>query len=153
MITIKEVLKYRIHQLSQQIFQLKESAKETGGCNEFPLPKFDPKHPDWSKYVDLKRQASLSLTALKIFKHFGKVPTKADFRKTLRENAKDIKVEDLFREHAPADRGQAHAFLFEAYQALVDVEHDLKTNPTRFAEAEAYAEQRRQEVANASACR
>ncbi len=134
----KEVIQYAIHKLSNQIFNLKQAPKETGGCNEFPMPKFGPKHPDWQKYQELKRQASLSLTALAIFKHFGgKIPTKADFRKAIRAGH--------FLQHCPAgDKVKRNCFLFEAYGML-----QSGFPETNYSEAQKYAEHRANDAAKA----
>lgn len=145
MVTLKEVIQYRIHVLSQQIANVKESAKSIEKDRTISI---DPKHGAWPLYIDLKQQASNWLTAITILKHFGKIPAKTDLRKAIRKNPK------LFRNHlSKGDKSQQNALIFSAYQALLDTELDLKTNPSRFAEAEKYAETRKQEAANAVAAR
>lgn len=144
MSTLREIYQFRLHQISSQIYDLK-----SGG-------DMSPKHADWKKYQDLKRQASICLTAIKIMKHSykgasyysGKTPSKAAFRDSLRDNRKP------FTTHCPkGDHAKQNAFIFEAYYDLEQTEKDLKLNPTRFAEAEAYAKQRALEASEAKAAK
>jgi len=108
----KEVIQYAIHKLSAKIELMK-----TDILNDYPARKdthrhMNPSHPTWSAYQELKRQASLHLTALSIFKHFGgKIPAKSDLRKAIRACC--------FLQHAPkGDKSKRNAFIFEAYSLL-----------------------------------
>lgn len=168
MATMNEIYQYRIHQLSEQIRDLKAAARkmektephcgpvEKNGVTEYAmidqkLVTISPAHPEWKKYRELKDQASLCLTALKILKNtphgfvVGKTaPKKEDLRKALRQNR------EKFTCHCRGGKNEQNNLIFGAYSDLLKTEQDLRTNPTRFAEAEAYATKRREEVANAA---
>jgi len=154
MSTLREVYQFRLHQMSEKLELMK-----TDILNDYPAKKdthrhMNPKHPTWLAYQELKRQASLCLTAIKIMKHSykgaafysGKTPSKAAFRETLRDKRK------TFTTHCPkGDLAKQNAFIFEAYYDLEQTEKDLKLNPSRFVEAEVYAKQRRLEASEAAA--
>lgn len=128
----KEVIQYAIHKLSSQIFDLKQAAEG----------KMSPQHPDWEKYKETKRQASLHLTALGIFKHFGeRIPSKPDLRKAIRAGC--------FLQHAPkGDKSKRNVFIFEAYSLLQSGFPEINRS-----EAMAYSLVRKQEAEHAkSSC-
>lgn len=147
---LKEIIQYRLHQMSEQIHLLKTTS---------PKP-VNPKSPEWTEYKNLKHQVSHWLTALKILKHWGgKIPSKENFRKVLRQNAVDWKGPSLFQQHLPncmrgkenhiIDRAKMNSLIFGSYYALLELEKEYKADPTKFADAEAYAQTREQEVAHA----
>ena len=126
----RSVIQYAIHQLSQQITAIKESAHQTE-------PSIHPKHPDWAKYQELKRQASLYLTAMSIYKRFNGIPTKPELRKEIRAGK--------FLQHTPkSDKSKRNAFIFEAYSKMQSGLPEIDR-----AEAQKYAAERAIEVAKA----
>lgn len=159
MTTLKEALQFRIHQLSENIHAVKMAAVKrekisprygkiwtqdtyTWGWIDEKVVYLNPSHPDWDKYKDLKKQASIHLTCIRILKHFDGVPTKTALRKAMRAGA--------FLEHASVAKHVRNCLIVEAHYMLAQTKQDLSTNPTRFEEAGRYAAQRRQEASNAA---
>lgn len=144
MVTIKEVMQYRVHQLSEQIAKIKATATMTD--KEGRTIAISPKHPLWPKYMEMKAQASRCLTGILILKHFGQIPTKAALRKEMRKGKE-------FTRHAPkGPKSVVNSFIIQSFNELAQANKDLELNPSRFAEAAAYAEARRLEVANVRGC-
>ena len=142
---IDHIYKYRVHQLSQQIFDLKQAN-----------PKLAPGHAEWKKLQDLKSQASLCLTAINILKNTPcckgfvvgrRIPLKEDLRKALKENRKK------FISHCPKDRIGQNSHIFGAYYDLCKTQQELEADPKKFDAAGAYVEQRQKEAAEAKAAK
>ena len=150
----KEVLQYKIHQMSEQISQLKTAAFKSEKSKEWPygykiVSYMNPSHPDWQKYRDLKSEASKFLTALVILKEHPNIPDdlgwinlKKDFRKEIRAGK--------YRQHLPKGK-DASGFLFEQYYFIQNLEREIKAKPAAFKDAEIYAQQRKEEAAKRKA--
>lgn len=143
MVTMKEVLQYRIHQLSEQINALKTAnyKKDANGkptmIGERIITDLSPKHPAWEQYKALKKETSKFLTALRIWKRFLRIPKKAELRDAIRAGA--------FQNHAgKGTKAERNLFIFEAFSMLQGgcPEIDRKA-------AEEYAAKRAEEVAHA----
>lgn len=150
---IRNILLYKLHLASNEIFAIKQS--HPNGIS--------PKDSDWKRYQEAKREASLYLTGIKILKLCnGNVPSKKEFAKLLRAQRTQIDLSALqaaaqnggnialcFRRpplftHCP--RGGERAFAMKAWKLLHKIENRLEKNPSYYAEAGRWAEQREAEM-------